>query len=53
MASHQMHDLPVSVCGGEVEGRVVAHVGRVDARAARHQHLRDLHVPALRSPVQR
>ena len=41
------------VCGGQVEGGVVAHVGRVDPGAAGDEHLHDLGVAALGRPVQR
>ena len=43
----------MAVCGGQVEGGVVAHVGRVDPGAARDEHLHDLGVAALGRPVQR
>ena len=41
------------VRGGQVEGGVVAHVGRVDPGAAGDEHLHDLGVAALGRPVQR
>ena len=41
------------VGGGQVEGGVVAHVGRVDPGAAGDEHLHDLGVAALGRPVQR
>ena len=51
--THHQKNVTVSVCGGEVKRRVVAHVGRVDARAAGDEHLDDLGVAALGRPVQR
>ena len=43
----------MSVGGGQVKRGVVAHVGRVDPRAAGDEHLDDLGVAALGRPVQR
>ena len=37
----------------QVERGVVAHVGGVDARSAAQQHLDDLQVAGLGSPVER
>ena len=48
-----MHDVDVSVGGRQVERRVVAHVGGVDAGAPRDEHIDDLAVAALGRPVQR
>ena len=51
--THHEKDVPVSVGGSQVERGVVAHVGRVDPRAAGDEHLDDLGVAALGRPVQR
>ena len=51
--THHEKDVPVPVGGGQVERRVVAHIGRVDPRAAGDEHLDDLGVAALGRPVQR
>lgn len=52
-AAHQLDAGPVSVRSGQVQRRVVAHVGDAHARAPLDQHLHYTRVAGLGRPVQR
>jgi hypothetical protein len=51
--TYHENDISVSVSRSQMKGGVVSHVGCVNSSAALDQHLHDLGVAALRSPVKR
>ena len=51
--THRLHYVTVPVCGAQMKGSVIAHVGCVHPRPPPYQHLQDLEVTPLGRPVQR